>query len=147
MAEPQERFVNVVPTSRVKVKKEIVHDDDDAFHCRLCWKGFASEVALRNHARMEHIDAYASGNPAVWTHVNDKKKQPTEDHIIKLKTEQVLSEMEPTSVMALASNDVSYIIIKAEDGPETKKKRIERVGKKDKEEKQVQRKDKSEPIT
>ncbi|XP_022831104.1 zinc finger protein 135-like [Spodoptera litura] len=153
MAEPQEeRFVNVIPmpTSRAKVKKEIFHDNDDEFHCRLCWKGFASEVALRNHARMEHIDAYASGNPAVWTHANDKKKPQTEDNIIKLKTEQVLSEMEPTSVMTLASNDVSYIIIKADEGPETKKKRVERVVKKEKvvkEEKQAPKKDKTEPIT
>ncbi|KAJ8705003.1 hypothetical protein PYW08_012323 [Mythimna loreyi] len=152
MEEQPERFVNVVPTSRVKIKKEVTPDDDDPIHCRLCWKGFASEVALSNHARMEHIDAYASGNPAVWTQISEKQQSKTknqsEDSIIKMKTEQMLSEMEPTSVMALASNDVSYIIIKAEDGQDVKRKRLDRAVKKEKEEKQVLKKEKeTEPIT
>ncbi|XP_026748120.1 zinc finger protein 184-like isoform X1 [Trichoplusia ni] len=154
MAEQPERYVNVVPSARLKAKpkKEINQDDEDSVHCRLCWKGFASEVALRNHARMEHIDAYASGDPSVWTQINVKhQEKSTEDNIIRIKTEKMLSEMEPTSVMALASKDVSYIIIKAEDGSDVKRRRVDRVLRKEREEKQekqLPKKEKeSEPIT
>ena len=50
--------------------------------------------------------------------------------------------------MALASNDVSYIIIKAEEGQDVKRKRIERVVKREREDRQVAKKEKeSEPIT
>uniref|UniRef100_A0A2A4ITU3 C2H2-type domain-containing protein n=1 Tax=Heliothis virescens TaxID=7102 RepID=A0A2A4ITU3_HELVI len=105
----QERYVNVVPTSRVKIKKEIIQDDDDAYHCRLCWKGFVSEVALRNHARMEHIDAYNTGDPAVWTQYNE---------------------------------------IQDEDATDVKRKKIDRVVRKEREERPAPKKEKeSEPIT
>lgn len=50
--------------------------------------------------------------------------------------------------MALASNDVSYIIIKSDEKNDVKRKKIERVVKKEREEKQVLKKEKeSEPIT
>lgn len=146
MSEP-ERYVNVVPMA--KLKKEIIPQlENDVVQCRLCPKGFASEVALRNHARMEHIDAYATGDPAVWT--SDEKPVSQMDNLIKMKTEQVISQMGPTSVMTLASNDVSYIIVKAEDGGTVKRKRLDRAIKKEKEEKAervVPKKMKAEPIT
>ncbi|XP_026325628.1 zinc finger protein 37-like isoform X2 [Hyposmocoma kahamanoa] len=59
------RFVNVVPN--VKIKQELPSDDEDDVACKICSKAFASEVALRNHARMEHIDAFATGDPDTWT--------------------------------------------------------------------------------
>nr|XP_049695842.1 zinc finger protein 568 [Helicoverpa armigera]XP_049695843.1 zinc finger protein 568 [Helicoverpa armigera] len=145
----QERYVNVVPTSRVKIKKEILQDEDDAYHCRLCWKGFASEVALRNHARMEHIDAYNTADPAVWTHYNEQQSKKSEENLIKMKTDKMLSEMEPTSVMALASKNVSYIIIKHEEPNDVKRKKIDKgIRQKEREEKPPIKKEKeSEPIT
>jgi hypothetical protein len=51
-----------------------------------------------------------------------------EQEKIQLKTAHVLSSMTPGSLTSLASEDVSYIIIKSEDGvfeaPISKKKRV-----------------------
>ncbi|KAG6460988.1 hypothetical protein O3G_MSEX012349 [Manduca sexta] len=38
----------------------------------------------------------------------------------------MLQSLQPTNIMSLASNDVNYIIIKAEDGPSPKKKKAEK---------------------
>ncbi|XP_075990040.1 uncharacterized protein LOC142985639 [Anticarsia gemmatalis] len=158
MAEQQERYVNVVPISRIKIKKEVCPPlENDVVHCRLCPKGFASEIALRNHAKMEHIDAFATGDPSVWTQVEEKpllKPKTEKDNLIRFKTEQIISEMEPTSLMTLASNDVSYIIIQSPDGQETQRKRIERVIKREREREEkiekpvvVKKEKETEPIT
>ncbi|CAB3242588.1 unnamed protein product [Arctia plantaginis] len=150
MSDTQERFVNVIPTARIK-KEYIPVIENDAVHCRLCPKGFASDVALRNHVKIEHIDAYATADPTIWTLKEDApvKVEVKEENLIRFKTEQVLSEMEPTSVMTLASNEVSYIIIKAEEH-EAKRKKIERIIKREREvEKQIlaKKEKESEPIT
>ncbi|XP_059047313.1 zinc finger protein 235-like [Achroia grisella] len=119
------RFVNLVPN--IKIKKEVVEEEDeDIVHCRLCTKGFVSEVALRNHARMEHFESYATGDCKVWMQTpptSPKRKADTElpdQKPIKIKTEDLLSTIEPGNLMSLASEDVSYIIIKSEDLPKLK---------------------------
>lgn len=152
MSDPAERYVNVVPT--IRIKKELIPPiESDTVHCRLCPKGFASTVALRNHAKMEHVDAFATGDPSVWTLVESSpaKTKTETDNEIRFKTEQVLSEMEPTSMMALASNDVSYIIIKS-DAPDNRRKRLDRAVKREREEKVekqllVKKEKETEPIT
>ncbi|XP_052748051.1 zinc finger protein 235-like isoform X2 [Galleria mellonella] len=127
------RYVNVVPN--IKIKKEVVEDDDEVIvHCRLCSKGFVSEMALRNHARMEHFESFATGDSKVWmrTPPSSPKRNASPDRFdpniqIKKETEELLSTMEPGNLMSLASEDVSYIIIKAEDLPNlkaTKKKDV-----------------------
>ncbi|XP_049884205.1 zinc finger protein 850-like isoform X2 [Pectinophora gossypiella] len=115
----QHRFVNVVPN--VKIKKEVLSsDDENCVSCRICNKSFASDMALRNHARMEHIDAYATGDPSSWTQPEVKKpSKESQEQMIKLKTEKIISSMAPADLMTLASDDVSYIIIKAENPPES----------------------------
>ncbi|KAM3955256.1 uncharacterized protein ACR2FA_010861 [Aphomia sociella] len=127
----QVRYVNVVPN--VRIKKEVIEDDDeDMIYCRLCCKGFASEIALRNHARMEHMESFATGDPKVWmqTPPTSPKRKANQDSVdqqnqIKVKTEELLSSMEPGNLMTLASEDVSYIIIKSEDLPKLKSKKAE----------------------
>lgn len=128
----EERFVNVVPYSKIK-QEIIVNDEDDVVNCRLCGKGFVSQIALTNHARMEHIDSYATGDPSIWTEtkifINTEKPIPNgkmkiDEDLVKIKTEEVISSLEPTNIMDLASKDVSYIILKA-DGTQPKKKKPE----------------------
>ncbi|XP_063545260.1 zinc finger protein 778-like isoform X1 [Cydia strobilella] len=148
------RLVNVVPAPKItKIKKEVVEDEEDTVCCRLCGKSFANERALGNHARMEHMDAYASGDPNVWTQelfAGKKARIAAENQLIQQRTEQMLSVMEPTSLTSLASSDVSYIIIKAEDqelaetATVTKRRKVEKA----KEKVVVMRKEKeAQPIT
>ncbi|XP_060808322.1 zinc finger protein 883 isoform X1 [Amyelois transitella] len=127
------RMVNVVPNN-VKIKKELeIPDDDDQVACKVCGKGFASVVALRNHVRMEHIAVYLGGEEEAWLQILDKttKKQiqhqlESDKHkAIRLNTEKLLSYMGPQNLMSLASEDVSYIIIKSEDAPAPPKRRRE----------------------
>lgn len=125
------KFVNVVPVT--KIKKEIVDDVEDTVCCKICSKGFASEMALNNHARMDHVEAYITGNPATWTKkVEPKvnKRTPTNPYeSMWIKTEEVISEMKPTKMTSLASNDVSYIIIKGDGVPAPKRRqRTQREG-------------------
>ncbi|KAJ0169466.1 hypothetical protein K1T71_015053 [Dendrolimus kikuchii] len=111
------RYVNVVPVA--KIKKEVIDDVEDTVYCKICKKGYASEMALNNHARMEHTETYSNGDPTVWTqyveHSPSKTKEPVIMDEIQLKTVEVISEMKPTNMMSLASNDVSYIIIKSDE--------------------------------
>ncbi|CAG4980524.1 unnamed protein product [Parnassius apollo] len=147
------RSVNVVPL--VKVKREILSEDEDEdkVSCKLCCKNFASDIALRNHARMEHIDAFATGDPSVWTNILSPKRPSIDkdDQIseIERKKRELIATMGPTNLMSLTSKDVSYIIVKSEDCPEpVKKKRMDKMGK-GKKEKQtkvvIPKKDKEPP--
>ncbi|XP_053622311.1 zinc finger protein 235-like [Plodia interpunctella] len=120
------RMVNVVPN--VKIKKEIeIPDDDDEVSCKVCGKGYAREVALRNHVRMEHVEIYLRGDDSAWLQVLDARpkvnKESFNQKAIRLNTEKLLSSMGPQNLMSLASEDVSYIIIKSEDVPLVKKKK------------------------
>ncbi|XP_013178971.1 PREDICTED: gastrula zinc finger protein XlCGF26.1-like [Papilio xuthus] len=128
------RTVNIVPLP--KVKKEISEDEDeDTVSCKICYKHFVSELALRNHARMEHTEIYINGDPALWTKVVTKKPSVPkieEDKSVEEKTRELIASMTPTSITKLASEDVSYIIVKSEDTterPQIKKKKVEKIDK------------------
>ncbi|XP_072946987.1 uncharacterized protein [Epargyreus clarus] len=126
MSSNKMRYVNIVPN--VKIKKEKREDDDDVVLCKLCAKGFASTTALMNHARMEHVEEYVSGEdlcmepPPKLTKAQQREETKQQ---IKRKTEELISSMSPTNLMSFASPDVSYIIIKAEGAtePEVKRRR------------------------
>ncbi|XP_046976033.1 zinc finger protein 235-like isoform X1 [Vanessa cardui] len=123
------RTVNVIPIPKIKKERLSDQEDEDTVSCRLCNKGFITEKALLNHARVEHIDEYMAGQDlCLRKHVKQKRKY-TEDEkrSIELKTEELISSMEPTDIMSLASNDVSYIIIKANGQPEIKKWKKEKL--------------------
>ncbi|CAH2064672.1 unnamed protein product, partial [Iphiclides podalirius] len=130
------RSVSVVPIVKVKREPLSEEEDEEAVSCKLCCKNFANEVALRNHARMEHMDAYANGDPLLWTNVTPPKKSITyvKEEGVEQRTKELIASMEATSIMRLASKDVSYIIVKSEDGPEPAKKKR---GDRDKREKQA----------
>ncbi|XP_045509140.1 zinc finger protein 37-like isoform X2 [Colias croceus] len=135
------RMVNVVPTT--KIKKEVLDDDDDNISCKLCSKGFASEMALNNHAKMEHMEAWMAGEDVcVKKVVVNNKNKFTEAQLkaIKLKTEKMLSSMQPTDMSALSSPDVGYIIIKDDsipsDAKEIKRAKLESMKGKKKEDKE-----------
>ncbi|CAH0730884.1 unnamed protein product, partial [Brenthis ino] len=122
MPPPKVREVNVIPITKVKREVLSEDEDEDMVSCRMCNKTFVSEIALLNHARVEHLDEYMAGEElCVRPNVKQKRKfTDKEQEQIKIKTEALISSMEPTNIMSLASNDVSYIIIK--DGqPEVKK--------------------------
>lgn len=36
-------------------------ENEDVVLCKMCNKGFVSEMALLNHARVEHLDEYMAG--------------------------------------------------------------------------------------
>ncbi|XP_063835993.1 zinc finger protein 778-like [Ostrinia nubilalis] len=157
----QVRLVNVVPLKMgTKIKVEPLSETEEVVSCRICMKGFASDMALRNHVRMEHIEAFETGDPNVWTAPVEnspvKKKRLTKIPLsakikedpaeIKKKTEQIFSSMTPGNLMSLASNDVSYIIIKSEetDSPPEKKKKV-KVVKVNQQTKETVRKQKEPP--
>lgn len=118
---PKIREVNMVPISTVK--KEVLSDDEneDVVLCKMCNKGFVSEMALLNHARVEHLDEYMAGEElCVKQSCKKRKLMQDDEEQIKIKTEALISSMEPTDMMSLASNDISYIIIN-NGQPEIKK--------------------------
>ncbi|XP_068627344.1 zinc finger protein interacting with ribonucleoprotein K-like [Battus philenor] len=124
------RSVNVVPLPKLKIKKELLSEDEDedTVMCSICCKNFANDVALRNHARMEHVEAYISGDSSLWTEKVVPKKPmlsslSSDKRMIEEKTRELIATMGPTSMMSLASKDVSYIIVKSEGEPETSKKK------------------------
>ncbi|XP_038221346.1 zinc finger protein OZF-like [Zerene cesonia] len=150
MASKTVRMVNVIPTT--KIKKEILDDDDDCVSCKLCSKGFASEMALNNHAKIEHMEAWMSGEDVCLKKVvpNNKNKF-TEAQLkeIKMKTERMLSSMQPTDMSALASADVGYIIIKDDsipsDAKDIKRAKVDKSAREKAKEKKREEKEK-EPI-
>ncbi|KAG7306824.1 hypothetical protein JYU34_008269 [Plutella xylostella] len=127
----QIRFIKVLK-SPVKVKVEPPDEEDLNIECRLCSKAFANEVAVRNHLRMEHsgeevdldtwvTDAMMKKPGTVPTTPPQKKlkaelKSEAGRRVIARRTAALVQSMQPTDIMSLASQDVSYIIIKAEDG-------------------------------
>ncbi|XP_041983781.1 zinc finger protein 771-like [Aricia agestis] len=117
------RLVNVVPVT--KIKKELSDNEEDEVTCKVCAKGFASEVALNNHARNEHIDEYISGED-LCNRPRKRKRQTltkAEEEAMEIKKQEVLSSMEPADLTALASKEVDYILIKADDDPDEPKRR------------------------
>ncbi|KAL0809066.1 hypothetical protein ABMA28_012701 [Loxostege sticticalis] len=116
---------------------------------------------------MEHIEIFAEGDPSAWTAPAEpqeatqpktrklqqikmplpiKVKENPEE--VKLKTEEILSSMTAGNLMSLASNDVSYIIIKSDESfPEEPKKKRVRVMKVDHTGKETTKKKEPEPIT
>ncbi|CAG4980514.1 unnamed protein product [Parnassius apollo] len=117
------RSVNVVPM--VKSKKVILSKImvEDTVSCKLCSKNFASEVALRNHARMEHIDAFATGDPSVWTKVLSPKRPSIDKEDQTNEIEEKNKELIATNSMSRTSRDVGYIIVRPEDCSEPIKRR------------------------
>lgn len=132
MAE-SERYVDEIPRPRlIKVKKNRPPSDADLVQCHLCPKSFASGVALRNHARMEHADAYDMNGADVWGYDNTVDIKLEADPLNFNSNKSMIIELEPTSV-ALASNDVSYVIVKAEDDMIMGRKKLQRAAKKSRE--------------
>ncbi|XP_023945565.1 zinc finger protein 224 [Bicyclus anynana] len=108
------REVNVVPISKIKI--EIVDDEDseDTVLCKICSKAFVSEIAVRNHARMEHITEFMNGDDLFVKPFKGNKRKMTEDQQqeIQAKTSKMMQSMKPEDITSLASEDTSYIIIK-----------------------------------
>ncbi|VVD02192.1 unnamed protein product, partial [Leptidea sinapis] len=98
MASKTVRKVNVIPLPKI-------------IKCKLCSKGFVTQIALNNHAKIEHIEEYLNGEDlCVRRKLTDEEKKE-----IQLKTEKLLSSMKPVRLSALASAEASYMIIKDED--------------------------------
>ncbi|CAK1591711.1 unnamed protein product [Parnassius mnemosyne] len=138
------RSVNVVPL--VKAKKKILSndEDEDTVSCKLCFKNFANDVALRNHARMKHIDEFATGDPSIWTNVLSPKRSSTDE--VDQKEMELITSMGSTDLRSLTSEDVSYIIVRSEDCPEPIKRRmLDKMGKEKKQIKVVTPKADKEP--
>ncbi|CAH0404154.1 unnamed protein product [Chilo suppressalis] len=136
------RFVNTIPLPKVVIKEEILSEDDEEVHCcKICSKRFVSPMALRNHAMMEHYEAFATGDPSEWTDPFGGKQQDTkttkgklqkvEDQSIEGKTKEFLSSMAEGKITSLASPNVDYIIIKDGDLDigDRKRKRLVKVDK------------------
>ncbi|OWR49887.1 zinc finger protein 135 [Danaus plexippus plexippus] len=125
----QVREVNVIPLTKIKQEKLSEDEDEDTVSCKACSKTFVSETALQNHARIEHIDRYLLGEDlCVKQYVKTKRKYSVqEQEAMKRRTEELISSMEPTNLMSLASNDVSYIIIKSDGQPEIKRFKKEKI--------------------
>ncbi|XP_034838845.2 zinc finger protein 829-like [Maniola hyperantus] len=122
MSSIQVRAVNVVPVS--KIKKEKIDDDEseDTVLCKICSKAFLSEMAVRNHARMEHIEQFMAGADLyVKPEHSELKRKITKD--IQNSASELVSSMQPTAITSLASKDVSYIIIKDQDAVTVQKMR------------------------
>ncbi|CAH2083652.1 unnamed protein product [Euphydryas editha] len=119
------REVNVVPIQKIRKERLSDQEDEDTVSCRICSKGFITEIALMNHARVEHINEYMAGQDLCIRkyirNTQNRKFTEEEKREIDMKTEELISAMKPTDMMSLASNDVSYIIIKADGQQEIKK--------------------------
>ncbi|XP_047522840.1 zinc finger protein 583-like isoform X2 [Pieris napi] len=97
------RMVNVVPISRLK-KVPLPDDSEDTVACRICNKSFANEVALKNHSRIEHIDALLSGQDICVRKIKavaiskDKRKKEMQD----VESEHIILSVEPIDIMNIA---------------------------------------------
>ncbi|XP_045783532.1 zinc finger protein 235-like isoform X2 [Maniola jurtina] len=142
MSSIQVRAVNVVPVTKIKLEKLDDEELEDTVLCRLCSKAFVSEMAVRNHARMEHIEEFEAGADLYMkSEYSGLKRKYTED--IQNISSELVSSMEPTAVTSLASKDVSYIIIKDQDAMTVQKMRkLRNSVKQAKSEKQVTKKEK-----
>ncbi|CAK1547899.1 unnamed protein product [Leptosia nina] len=116
------RMVKVIPVSKIKRELPSSDEDDDSVACNICTKIFSSEKALSIHSRFDHPDAVLRGEvigikakKKSSVNLENKKKAIKKAELkeqIRLKTEKLVSSMEPTDIMTMASADVSYIIIK-----------------------------------
>ncbi|XP_045527088.1 zinc finger protein 233-like isoform X1 [Pieris brassicae] len=97
------RMVNVVPITRLK-KVPLPDDSEDTVACRICNKSFANEVALKNHCRIEHIDALLSGQDICVRKIKtvaiskDKRKKEMQD----VDSEHIILSVEPIDIMNIA---------------------------------------------
>ncbi|XP_050677901.1 zinc finger protein 695-like [Leptidea sinapis] len=118
MASKTVRKVNVIPLPKIIKKETFSDDEEDTVQCKLCSKGFVTQIALNNHAKIEHIEEYLNGED-LCVHLFKKqvrrKLTDEEKKEIQLKTEKLLSSMKPVRLSALASAEASYMIIKDED--------------------------------
>lgn len=107
-----------IPSVRIKIEPE---EEEDTVPCDLCEKTFCNTVALRNHWSIYHAEH------ELITFQNECTIPSTpETGVIKTQTEkesEFLNSLRPVNLASLASEDVSYIIIKSEDAEELQQTR------------------------
>ncbi|KAL4718724.1 hypothetical protein ACJJTC_009362 [Scirpophaga incertulas] len=114
------RLVKVVLPPTV-IKEEPLSEEEDSVTCAICFKSFASEMALRNHVMMEHFEAFTTNDPSRWTEAKPsatvaKPKKRKINEPVKVLKKDLMSIMSPGRLTALANEDVNYIIVKSEVG-------------------------------
>ncbi|GBP74213.1 Zinc finger protein 454 [Eumeta japonica] len=128
------QIIRLIKPQNVPIELES-SDVEDETPCRLCNKTFANMVALKNHVRIMHSVEYEAGaNPDNWYPQQSQLVEPRaivlegsenqeedEKKLVEKKTAELMMSLKPQSLMSLASEDVSYIIIKAEPEDETEK--------------------------
>ncbi|CAH0404148.1 unnamed protein product [Chilo suppressalis] len=127
----------IVEEDEVLVDKEEDIEDtaEETIGCRICLKKFSTVAALNNHAMIDHIEVYNTGDSDAWTcelselneyykKSRDRPTNPLQEGRDFLKKEDVLSAMAPeTLTSTLANTNVHYVIMKHEGGEEMKKKK------------------------